>query len=127
MRYITLAEALEIHTRILAQSGGMAGVLSLGALESALAQPLATFGGQDLYGTLVEKAAALGFSLIKNHPFTDGNKRTGHAVMEMYLMLNGCVIEAGVDEQVDVIVRVAAGDVRREDFVEWLRVHVAEM
>ncbi len=126
MRYVTLAEALAIHERILTQSGGLAGILSLGALESALAQPLVTFGGQDLYPALVDKAAALGFSLINNHPFVDGNKRTGHAVMEMYLLLNGYGIEATVDEQVDIIVQVAAGEFRREQFVEWLRAHATE-
>jgi death-on-curing protein len=58
-------------------------------LESALAQPRATFGGTDLYPGLIEKAAALGFSLVMGHPFVDGNKRTGHAAMETFLILNG--------------------------------------
>ena len=124
MRYVTLAESLAIHDRILTQSGGLAGILSLGALESALAQPFATFGGQALDPALVDKAAALGFSMLNNHPFVDGNKRTGHAVMEMYLMLNGYGIEATMDEQVDVIVQVAAGERDRKQFVEWLRIHV---
>ena len=96
MRYFTLNEVLVLHGQVMAQSGGAAGVLNLPALESALAQPRMTFGGDDLYPTLVEKAAALGFSVIKNHPFIDGNKRTGHAAMEVFLVLNGFEIQASV-------------------------------
>lgn len=69
MRYSTLDEVLELQRLILAQSGGSAGVRDRGALDSAVAQPRMTFGGQDLYPTFAEKAAALGFSLVKNHPF----------------------------------------------------------
>jgi death on curing protein len=121
MRYLTLNEVLAVHDQVMRQSGGAIGVLSLPALESALAQPRMTFGGEDLYPTLVEKAAALGYSLIANHPFVDGNKRTGHAAMEVFLMLNGCEIQASVDEQERVILQVAAGEMKREGFTEWLR------
>jgi death-on-curing protein len=127
MRYLTLHEVLETHERILQQSGGEPGVLNLGALESALAQPRMTFDGQDLYPTLVEKAAALGFSLIKNHPFVDGNKRTGHAAMETFLVLNGYQIVATVEEQEDIILKVAAGKSSRDVFTEWLRQHLESM
>jgi death-on-curing protein len=124
MRYLTLDEVLEAHKRILQQSGGEPGVLNLGALEAALAQPRMTFDGQDLYSTLVEKAAALGFSLIQNHPFVDGNKRTAHAAMETLLVLNGHQIVATVEEQEDIILKVAAGKSRREVFTEWLCQHL---
>lgn len=124
MRYVTAGEALDLYARIMAQSGGIAGILNLDALESALAQPRMTFGGEELYPTLVEKAAALGSSLIQNHPFLDGNKRTGHAVMEVFLLLNGFEIRATVDEQVDVILRVASGSMQREAFTDWLRLHI---
>jgi len=124
MRYLTLHEVLEAHEHILRQSGGQPSLLNLGALESALAQPRMTFGGQDLYATIVEKAAALGFSLIQNHPFVDGNKRTAHAAMETFLVLNGYQIEAPVEEQEDTILKVAAGKSGREAFTEWLRQHV---
>ncbi len=83
-----------------------------------------TFGGQELYPTLVEKASALGFSLIRNHPFVDGNKRIGHAAMETFLVLNGYEIKASVDEQERVILQVASGEMGREAFTEWLRAHV---
>jgi death on curing protein len=94
MRYLTLHDVLEAHEHILQQFGGEPGFLNLGALESARAQPRMTFGGQDLYPTLAEKAAALGFSLIQNHPFVDGNKRTAHAAMETFLVLNDYQIDA---------------------------------
>jgi hypothetical protein len=74
IRYLTLIEVLEIHRRILEQSGGAFGIRDMGLLESAIAQPRMTFGGEDLYSSLFEKAAALGFSIIMNHPFVDGNK-----------------------------------------------------
>ena len=124
MRYLTLSEALELHDRVIAQSGGALGVLHLGALESALAQPRMTFGGKELYPSVAEKAAALGYSLIQNHPFLDGNKRTGHAAMEVFLFLNGLEITASVDEQERTILQVASGEMDRKAFTVWLRDHV---
>jgi len=98
--------------------------MHLPALESALAQPQMTFGGEELYPTLVDKAAALGYALIKNHPFLDGNKRTGHAAVEVFLVLNGYEIRATIDEQEHVILQVAASEIDREEFTAWLRTHV---
>jgi death-on-curing protein len=74
MRYITLHEVMEIHFRLISASGGRPGVRDLAGLDSAAAQPRMTFGGEDFYPTIVEKAAALMFSLVQNHPFVDGNK-----------------------------------------------------
>ena len=124
IRYLTLVEVLNLHRQIIEQSGGALGVRDLGALQSALAQPRMTFSGEDLYPTLVDKAAALGFSIIMNHPFVDGNKRTGHAAMETFLVLNGLEISASVDEQEQVILALASGNSRRESFVEWLKKHI---
>ncbi len=109
------------------QSGGSVGILNLGALESAAAQPRMTFNGEELYPTIVEKASALGFSLIQNHPFVDGNKRTGHAAMEAFLMFNGYEISASVDEQAGIILGVASGKVDRQVFTVWLRDHITEL
>jgi death on curing protein len=83
-----------------------------------------TFDGSPLYRTLAEKAAALAFSLNKNHPFQDGNKRTSHAALEMFLIRNGYESAASVDEQEAVFVGVAAGTIDREAFTEWVRAHV---
>lgn len=124
MRYLTLSETLELHRRIIAQSGGAPGVLNLGALESALAQPQMTFDGNDLYPTITDKAAALGFSLIQNHPFVDGNKRAGHASMEVFLVLNGFEISASTGEQEQIILSVASGALNQESLMAWLRGHL---
>ena len=115
---------LSLHRQIIEQSGGALGVRDLGALQSALAQPRMTFGGEDLYPTLVDKAAAVGFSIVMNHPFVDGNKRTGHAAMETFLVLNGMEISASVDEQEQVILALASGNSGCESFVEWLKQHI---
>lgn len=99
------------------------GVRDFGALESAVAQPQMTFGGKELYPTIIEKASALGFSLIMNHPFLDGNKRVGHASMEIQLLLNGYEISASIDEQEKIILQLASGELGRDEFSEWLRLH----
>lgn len=121
IRYLTLVEVLELHRRVLEQSGGASGIRDVGLLESAIAQPRMTFGQQDLYPNLLEKAAALGFSMIMNHAFIDGNKRIGHAVTETFLILNGIEISASIEEQERVILAIAAGTLSREKFLEWLQ------
>jgi death on curing protein len=124
MRYLALGEVVELHRRLLEATGGASGIRDFGALESAIAQPKATFEGVDLYPTLVEKAAALGFSLIQGHAFVDGNKRVGHAAMETFLILNGSEIDAPVDDQERLILDLAAGRIGRGHLVDWLRQHV---
>ncbi len=99
MRTLTIEELLELHQMVLDQTGGMPGIRDRGGLESAVAQPHMTFGGHALYPTLIEKAVAMGFSLIQNHPFVDGNKRIGHCGMEVMLVLNGYEITSEVEEQ----------------------------
>ena len=125
IRYLSLEELLELHRLALQQTGGLEGVRDLGGLESAVAQPQMTFGGQDLYPCLPTKAAALGFSLVCNHPFLDGNKRVGHLAMEVFLVLKGQELVAGVDEQERVIVRLAAGELSREEVAEWFRSRIS--
>lgn len=126
MRYLRLLDILEVYHRVVSQSGGSFGFHNLHALGSAVAQPRITFGGADLYPTTVEKAAALGFFLIKNHPFLDGNKRVGHAAMELFLVLNGYRITATIEEQEQVILQLASNELDREGFVDWLRKKVVE-
>jgi death-on-curing protein len=121
MRYLNLVEVLDLHRQIIEQSQGAMGIRDLGALESALAQPRMTFAGEDLYPTIVDKASALGFSIVMNHPFVDGNKRTGHAAMETFLILNGLEINAYVDEQERVILALALGELKRDMFTNWLQ------
>ncbi len=83
-----------------------------------------TFNENDLYPTLADKTAALGFSLIQNHPFVDGNKRIGHASMEVFLVLNGFEISAPVLEQEQIILNVASGALDRVGLSAWLRGHI---
>ncbi len=124
MRYITLGEVVELHRRLLQATGGAPGIHDFGALESAVAQPKATFGGIDLYPTLVEKAAALCLALVHGHPFVDGNKRVGHAAMETFLVLNGTEIDAPIDAQERLMLDLAAGRLDRSQLIEWLRQHL---
>lgn len=127
MRYLTVNEVLDLYDRVMEQSGGAVGVRDFGALESALAQPGMTFAGESLHPTLAGKAAVLDFSLINNHPFLDGNKRIGHAAMEVFLILNGYEIEADVDEQEQLILNVAAGQIKREELAAWVKAHIVEI
>jgi death-on-curing protein len=120
IRYLRLVEVLDLHHQVIQQSQGIMGIRDLGSLESAIAQPRMTFGGQDLYPKILDKASALGFSIVMNHPFVDGNKRTGHAAMETFLVLNGLEINAFVDEQEQVILALASGKLERNAFTNWL-------
>ena len=124
MRYLSLSEVLEIHRRVLSQTGGARGIRDLAAIESALAQPQMTFGGDELYPTIEAKATALCFSLVMNHPFVDGNKRVGHAAMETFLVLNGCEIRASVDDAERVIVQLAANQTSRDELLAWVTAHI---
>ena len=127
MRYLSFGETIELHRRIIAQSGGADGVRDLGLAESALAQPQMSFGGSELYPTLADKAAALCFSLVMNHPFVDGNKRIGHAAMEVFLVMNGFELTADVDDSESVILCLAAGELERALFTEWVVKHVTKI
>ncbi len=126
MRYLGLAEVTWLHDRIIATSGGSPGLRDLGLLEAALAQPRATFDGLDLYPDLIAKASSLCFSLVNGHAFIDGNKRIGHAAMEMFLLLNGARLVAEVDEQERLILDLAAGSLSREALEAWIRRHTSE-
>jgi death on curing protein len=124
MRYLKLEAVLLLHDIAILQTGGISGIRDLGALKSAVAQPLMTFDGIDLYRSLEEKSAALGFSLICNHPFIDGNKRVAHASIESFLVLNGFKLEALVDESEAIILNAAAGKCSRDEFVKWIEQHI---
>ena len=125
-RYLTLDEVIELHRLAIEQSGGSPGIRDLGMLQSAIAQPPMTFGGQELYPTLADKAAAICFSLVMNHPFTDGNKRVGHAAMEVFLVINDHELAAGTDEQERLILELAASQLKRDEFAQWVREHVVK-
>ena len=121
MFYLELDEVVRLHTAIISASGGLSGIREIGGIESAISQPQMEMFGSELYPTIAEKAGILGFSIILNHPFLDGNKRIGHAAMETFLFMNGYEIEASVDEQESIILQVAAGEMTKEVFTEWLK------
>lgn len=120
MRYLSEAEVLEIHQRVVEQSGGLLGLRDRGALASSVAQPSQSFAGEDLYVGAVSKAAALSFFLATNHPFVDGNKRVAHAALEVTLVLNGFELRATIDEQERIMLQLASGDLSRAEFSKWV-------
>ncbi|PMD94548.1 type II toxin-antitoxin system death-on-curing family toxin [Siphonobacter sp. BAB-5405] len=120
IKLLSLRQLIIIHEKLISQSGGGSGIRDEAGLKSAVAQPEMTFGGQELYPGLAEKAAALCFSLTMNHPFVDGNKRIGHAALEITLKINGYELSASVDEQEQVILDLASGLLDRETFTRWV-------
>lgn len=124
MRYLSLNELLELHNAIISESGGSKGVRDIHNLESSINQPRQTFDQKDLYPDIVSKASILCFSIIKNHPFVDGNKRLAHAAMEIFLVLNGMEIKANVDEQEKLILDIAKGNTKLEELTSWLKKHI---
>jgi len=120
MKYLTINEILFLHEKLIEKYGGSHGIRDLGLIESSLSQPKMTFDGKELYPTITEKASILGFSLIKNHCFIDGNKRIGHAAMEIFLLLNGYEIIDNVDNQENMIMSVASGKMDKNQFTKWL-------
>ena len=119
--YLSLAQVLELHRLEIRRFGGSAGLRERASLEAALARPQMTFAGEDLYPDVESKAAALMHSLVMNHPFVDGNKRTGAAVAELLLNLNGVELEADDDDLVAITLSVARGEVNAEALTIWLR------
>jgi death-on-curing protein len=123
VEYLTLEEVLLLHARLIQRTGGSGGVRDVGLLESALARPRATSGGEDLYPDLWHKAAALMHSLIKNHPFVDGNKRTALTATGLFLELNGYMLTASNDEAARFALQAAVGDVDVEAMAAWIESH----
>ncbi|MCI6958002.1 MAG: type II toxin-antitoxin system death-on-curing family toxin [Candidatus Faecousia sp.] len=124
MKVLSKRQILMLHSMLVAQSGGMDGVRDEGLLESAISTPLQTFGGQELYPTVLEKAARLGYGLIHNHPFMDGNKRIGTHAMLVFLDINNITLSYEDDDLIAAILRVASGDMDDSDLLEWLKAHI---
>jgi death-on-curing protein len=119
--FLTLAEVVEIHADQIHRYGGQAGVRDLGLLESALAQPEASFGGEWLHADHYEMAAAYSYHLCQNHPFIDGNKRTALAAALVFLELNGVSILDPRGRLKTAIFRIASGKMSKADFAKLLR------
>jgi death-on-curing protein len=120
---LSLGAVLYIHEQLIKSFGGSPGIRDEGALKSALARPRSTFGGQPLYPTILEKAAALLESLCLNHPFVDGNKRVAYTAAGLFLELNGWRLKAETDEAVSFMLEVASGRRSKEEIRIWLEQH----
>ena len=114
-------KVLLLHQLITAETGGDPNLRDIDLLESALESAFATFDGKEIYPTKEEKGAKLGYSLISNHAFVDGNKRIGMYVLLTFLEINGVRIEPAVEEVARVGLSVAAGTMGYEDLLEWIR------
>ena len=121
--YLTAEQVLFVHYRLISETGGEHGVRDLGLLESAVARPQATFDRQELYPDVFEKSAALMESLINNHPFVDGNKRTGIACAVLFLQQNGISFSAKNADLETFTLRVASSKARRSEITRWLKKH----
>jgi death on curing protein len=120
MKWVSTESVIEIHKMVIDSTGGSQGVRSLGALESALNSPLATFNGTDLYPDIVDKAAMLLNSITNNHPFIDGNKRTAFVVIATILEDNGYKTHFTQEEVVSFMLQIAQGNVNQSEIKQWL-------
>jgi death-on-curing protein len=120
---ISVNEVEEIHKLLINNFGGSHGIRDLGSLESALARPFQTFGDEELYPSAILKASALLESILINHPFIDGNKRTGYTLLRLFLISNGLDIDASQEEKYDFIISTASGNKDFDSIAEWLTSH----
>lgn len=123
MKRLTQKQILMMHKQLVEQTGGSDKVLDYGLLDSALETPFQTFDGKELYPTIQEKAARLGYGLIKNHCMEDGNKRIGTHAMLVFLALNGIELQYTQKELYEVILDIAASKKEYEDLLQWVMDH----
>lgn len=123
--FLSLENILSIHARMIAEFGGAEGVAGRGMLESAAAMPTASFAGEFLHGSLSAMAAAYLFHICKNHPFTDGNKRTAVVAAEIFLNINGVQLDAANEDLKRLCLGVAAGETSKEEAVAFFERHVS--
>ena len=118
---ISHEKAMALHTKMTDATGGDNGIRDHALLDSALSSAYQTFGGVELYPTVEEKAARMGFSLIANHAFVDGNKRIGVFIMLIFLEINGAPITPTVDEVIRIGLGVASGEISYQELLHWIR------
>ena len=123
MKRLTQKQILMMHKQLVEQTGGIDKVLDYGLLDSALEMPFQTFDGKELYPTIQEKGARLGFGLIKNHCMEDGNKRIGTHSMLVFLALNGIELQYTQKELYEIILDIAASKKEYEDLLQWVMDH----
>ncbi|MFO0884299.1 MAG: type II toxin-antitoxin system death-on-curing family toxin [Pirellulales bacterium] len=123
MLFLTLDDILESHRNQIDTYGGSHGIRDFGLLESAIAQPEASFGGQYLHTDVFEMAAAYLYHLVMNHPFVDGNKRVGLEAALIFLEINDATLDASDEELVDLVLKTIAGELGKKDVAEFFRTH----
>lgn len=123
--YLSLAQVLDLHAALVRAFGGAVSLRDRNGLESAVGRPASTFGGEDLYPDLASKAAALMHSIVLNHPFADGKKRTGVAAAELFLRINGAELEATDEDLERVTLATAEGEIEAEALAIWFRQRLA--
>lgn len=126
VEFLSLAEVLEIHQDQIARYGGVPGTRDLNLLKSALAMPMATFGGDFLHADIFEMAAAYLFHLVQNHPFIDGNKRVGAMAAVVFLALNGCDFDAPPGVLYEFVIALARGERLKAEAAIFLREHCTQ-
>ena len=120
-------KVLLLQQLVIESTGGLAGVRDLGLLDSAIESVYQTFDGEELYKTKEEKGARLGYALVSNHAFLDGNKRVGVLVMLSFLAINGVSLSYIDEELIDIGLDLASGKMEYEDLLEWIHVHKVEV
>lgn len=123
MSYLTAEQVLFIHYRLIEETGGSHGIRDVALLQSAVARPMATFGGDDLYPDIFSKSGALMHSIIKKHPFVDGNKRTSITAASLFLIRNKHQITAANKELERFTYKAASTNVELEGIAAWFRKH----
>ena len=123
MKTLSKNQVTALHSALIREFGGIDGIRDEGLLESALAAPFQTFGGEPVYPSLQAKAAQLGFGLIRNHPFVDGNKRIGAHTMLVFLAVNGIELRYEQQELIDIVLSVASGQIDRHGLLQWILDH----
>lgn len=124
MIWIKTEDVILLHSRIIQKSGGMDGLRDRASLDAAIAAPLQSFGGQDLFPTDIEKIARLGYGLATNHAFIDGNKRIGAMLVQLLLKWNGYQLVLRSGELADMFIAIADGSSDAHDLLGWIQTHL---
>ena len=124
MIWIEAEDVILIHSRIIQAAGGIDGLRDRASLEAALAAPLQSYAGQDLFPSDIEKIARLGYGLAANHAFIDGNKRIGAMLTQLLLKWNGHHLELQKGELADMFIAIASGSAGEQDLSAWIRAHI---
>jgi len=124
---IYFQEVENIHKTLITEFGGVHGIRDKDFLNSALARPFQTFDGKELYPTPIEKAASLIESILTNHPFIDGNKRTGYVLMRLFLLQSNLDIVANQEEKYIFVINIASGQSKFDTIVDWLTSHTVKI